>query len=126
MSRCKDGFVLVDKKYETMLKMKDLIYVYKIAKKLRQKYKLNYNDMIPIQFEDDKWIKCKITSTRKERRSTDDGKEHYIHKNGKHYVLDYHFHDDEWFEYEQLVILIKKSFITQLIENMKLYIKKLY
>lgn len=69
-----------------------------ITQNLMDKYGLSYADLIPLAFNDDVWEDLPCTSTRQQRRSTDDGCEHYRDVDGRYYVLDYHFHNDEWRE----------------------------
>jgi hypothetical protein len=68
-----------------------------ITKNLKDKYNLEFSDMTLLEIDDDDhWVICKNTMYS---RLTDDGAEHYMHSNGKHYTLDYTFNIGEWNEY---------------------------
>ena len=104
-------------RYRFTESLREKLYRYKITEKLKQKYKLDYNDMTPIAYEDNQWIK---SDNILDRRSTDDGCEHYLHINGTHYILNYK-NGDEWFIYEY-----KEKKKISLYEKISQYINRIF
>lgn len=102
------------------LLMQQKWYEQTIASKLQDKYGLRYSDLTPLQLDDDeKWRTLNVNASRLERRVTDDGCEHYQHKNGRYFVLDYHFKNNEWEEverdkYDQTPHTPKESFLQNI------------
>lgn len=91
-----------------------------IATNIMKKYGVLYSDLTPLILDDnDRWVKLDIEAGRLERRTTDDGCEHYQHKDGRFFVLQYHFENSEWKEvsgdmYKPVVKNSQKSLFERL------------